>query len=159
VHNACMDKELRQLHHAVLDLTGFINQPRRDDVILKEADVSLDRALFPLLVRIERRGPIGIVELAGDVGRDYTTVSRQVSKLEKLGLVERNASQQDARVSNVAVTKKGLKITDSIDAARERLMTKVFQDWSSKDKKDLVRLLSMFVVDIADAKASSISSE
>ncbi|MDR3481195.1 MAG: MarR family winged helix-turn-helix transcriptional regulator [Burkholderiaceae bacterium] len=154
-----MDKELRKLHQAVLDLTGLINQPRRDDVILKEANVSLDRALFPLLVRIERRGPIGIVELAGDVGRDYTTVSRQVSKLEKLGLVERNTSQQDARVSNVAVTKRGLKITDSIDAARERLMNKIFQDWSSKDKKDLVRLLSMFVADITGAKASSGTSE
>ena len=46
---------------------------------------ALDRALFPLLVGIERRGPIGVGDLADLAGRDYSTVSRQVAKLESLG--------------------------------------------------------------------------
>ena len=59
--------------------------------MIREAGIALDRALFPLLVVIERRGPIGVVDLAGRVGRDYTTVSRQIAKLEGLGLIERRA--------------------------------------------------------------------
>ncbi|CAH0274106.1 hypothetical protein SRABI05_03636 [Agrobacterium fabrum] len=57
--------------------------------MVREVGIALNRALFPLLVMIERLGPIGIVDLADCVGRDYTTVSRQVSKLEEFGLVTR----------------------------------------------------------------------
>ena len=59
-----MDARLRQLHEALIDLAGMMNRPQQDDALLSEAGVALDRALFPLLVRIERRGPIGVVELA-----------------------------------------------------------------------------------------------
>jgi hypothetical protein len=41
-----MTKEIRQLHHTLIDLVG-----------------------------IERKGPIGIVELTDFAGRNYTTVS------------------------------------------------------------------------------------
>ena len=142
-----MNKELRQLHEALIDLVGLLNQPKHDDILIKEASISLDRALFPLLVIIERRGPMGIVKLAGHVGRDYTTVSRQVAKLESLDLVVRQANQDDARVNNVTITKKGQKMTDALDAARERLALPILARWDERDRKDLVRLLRKFVDD------------
>ena len=82
----------------MVDLFTLMNEPQRDDTLLKEAGVSLDRALFPLLVGIERYGPIGVVDLADKAGRDHTTISRQVTKLESLGLIERQpgAKQIDA---------------------------------------------------------------
>ena len=46
---------------------------------------------------VERLGPIGIVELADRAGRDYTTVSRQVAKLESLGLVRRREGARSPR--------------------------------------------------------------
>jgi DNA-binding MarR family transcriptional regulator len=147
MHNTHMNKELRQLHEVLVDLVGFLNQPKHDEILIKEAGISLDRALFPLLVIIERRGPMGIVKLAGHVGRDYTTVSRQVAKLESLDLVVRQANQADARVNNVTITKKGKKMTDALDAARERLALPILAKWDEKDRKDLVRLLRKFVDD------------
>ena len=88
-----MNKEVRQLHHTLVDLVGLMNLPQRDSALLQEAGVSLDRALFPLLIAIERKGPIGVVDLAELVGRDYTTVSRQVTKLDGLGLIKRRRSK------------------------------------------------------------------
>jgi len=149
VHYALIDKDLRQLHETLIDLVGLFNQPQRDSVLIREAGIQIDRALFPLLVRIERRGPLGIVELAGLVGRDYTTVSRQVTKLEALGLATREKSAEDARVSRVAVTKKGRSMTDALDVARERLARDTFANWSQPDKKNLVRLLRKFVDDFS----------
>ena len=61
---------------------------------------------FRYLFGIERFGPIGVVELADRVGRDYTTVSRQVAKLESLGLVDRRGSAMDRRVREAVVTPK-----------------------------------------------------
>jgi len=60
--------------------------PQNDEALVRDAAIPLDRALFPLLVAVERFGPIGVVDLADRVGRDYTTVSRQVARLESLGL-------------------------------------------------------------------------
>ncbi len=142
-----MNEELRQLHEVLLDLMGFFNQPQRDAMLIREAGVSLDRALFPLLVRVERRGPIGIVELAGLVGRDYTTVSRQAAKLETLGLVTRQAGRHDRRVSDVVITAAGQAMNQAIDAARERLIWPLLSQWSAQDRKDLTRLLRRLVDD------------
>src|SRR3546814_6428928 len=86
VQNAHISTQLRVLHSALIDIVSVMNRPQRDEAMVREAGISLDRALFPLLVGIERFGPIGVVEMADRVGRDYTTVSRQVAKLESMGL-------------------------------------------------------------------------
>jgi DNA-binding MarR family transcriptional regulator len=121
-----------------------MNQPQRDEAMIQEAGIKLDRALFPLLVLIERLGPIGIVELADRVGRDYTTVSRQVAKLDELGLIERRGSATDKRVRAAIVTREGKVMTDRIDAARERLARTIFQSWDAQEIDDLVRLMRKF---------------
>ncbi|GGO05282.1 transcriptional regulator [Microbispora rosea subsp. aerata] len=145
---------LRRLHGAILDLMVLMNLPSRDDDLLAEAGVSLDRALFPLLVVVERSGPIGVGELAERVGRDYTTISRQVAKLASLGLVERRPSPADARVKEAILTAEGRRVTDALDAARERLAGPVLARWSDHDLMELERLLRRWVEDMAAAKAA-----
>src|SRR5271163_1917279 len=117
---------LRLLHEALIDVVGFFNRPQNDVILLREAGVALDRALFPLLVLIERRGPLGVGELADWVGRDYTTVSRQMAKLEGLGLVARRPGKADARVTEAVVTEKGQVVSDMLDRARARLARNAF---------------------------------
>jgi DNA-binding MarR family transcriptional regulator len=140
---------VRELHAAIIDLVALMNRPQNDDVLLKEAGVSLDRALFPLVSGIERFGPIGVVDLADRAGRDHTTVSRQVAKLVELGIVERRPSETDARVNEAQLTKKGRRVTEALAAARQRLAAPLLDTWSQKDFDTLVRLLRRFVDDIA----------
>jgi DNA-binding MarR family transcriptional regulator len=144
VRNTHIRQFLRPLHETLIDLVGLINRPQNDAVLLRVAGVSLDRALFPLLVRIQRRGPIGVGELADLVGRDYTTVSRQVAKLESLELISRQPGKSDRRVTEAVVTEKGQAVSELFDAARERLAGRALADWSEQDLKDLTRLLRRF---------------
>jgi len=141
VHNTRMKDDLRQLHEALLDIVSILNEPQRDAALIAAAGISLDRALFPLLVRIERRGPIGVVALADMSGRDHTTVSRQVAKLESLGLVARKDGKADRRVREAAITRKGLAMTRALDKARHKLAAPILAAWSEADRKNLVRLL------------------
>jgi DNA-binding MarR family transcriptional regulator len=142
-----MNKEVRELHHTLVDLVGLMNRPQRDSALLQEAGVSLDRALFPLLIVVERKGPIGVVELSELVGRDYTTVSRQITKLGSLGLVSRRPAITDSRVREAVITAKGKDMTRAIDAARERMATVLFAKWSKRDLQDLARLMRRFADD------------
>ena len=150
VQNTHISEQLRALHGALLDIVGIMNRPQRDEGLVREAGIPLDRALFPLLVSIERFGPIGVVEVADRVGRDYTTVSRQVAKLESLGLVERQGSVEDRRVREAIVTSKGKAMTDLVDAARERIGRAIFATWDTDDIDELVRLTRKFADAIQD---------
>lgn len=148
VQDAHNSARIRALHMALISVVRVMNRPDVDERMVRDAGISLDRALFPLLVGIERLGPIGIVELAGGTGRDYTTVSRQVTKLEQLGLVERRAVEGDARVRAAVITPKGKVMTDAVDVARERKARELFVEWSESDIDTLVSLLQRFAGDI-----------
>jgi DNA-binding MarR family transcriptional regulator len=144
VQNTHIGKQVRELHGALIEIASQMNRPQRDEQMVREAGIALDRALFPLLVGIERLGPIGIVDLADRAGRDYTTVSRQVAKLESLSLVERKQSAADRRVNEAVITPKGKTMTDKIDAARERMALAVFASWDPEEIDELVRLMRKF---------------
>lgn len=136
-----MNKDIRDLHDALLDIIGFMSRPEPDVELMSDMSMPLERALLPLLVRIDRRGPIGVVELADLVGRDYTTVSRQVARLDELGLVVRRAGTRDKRVREAEVTELGREMADAIDRMREELVGELMADWTSAERRDLARLL------------------
>lgn len=144
VQYAHISRQLRSLHGSLISIVSAMNRPQRDEILIREAGIPLDRALFPLLVRVERLGPIGVVDMADRVGRDYTTVSRQVAKLESLGLVERRASAADRRVREAIITPKGKAMTDLVDVARERMGLAIFKTWDGREIDDLVRLMQKF---------------
>jgi DNA-binding MarR family transcriptional regulator len=134
-------QQLKDLHRSLIDIVGELNRPQRDEYMVRAAGISLEGVLFPLLVGVERIGPIGLVELADRSGRDYTTVSRQVAKLEALGLVKREANTVDRRVRKVAITPQGKAMTNRIDAARERFARAIFDSWQPQDVEALMRLM------------------
>ncbi|WP_206370428.1 MarR family winged helix-turn-helix transcriptional regulator [Solimonas marina] len=132
----------------MIDLVDEINRPRRDDRLIEEAGIPLDRALFPLLARVSRYGPIGVVELADRTGRDHTTISRQMVKLEELGLIERRASAKDKRVREAVVSPKGRDVIAALSEARERLANRILASWTEADLDQLRILLRRFADDL-----------
>ncbi|QKR99584.1 winged helix-turn-helix transcriptional regulator [Sphingomonas sp. CL5.1] len=158
VHNTLDSAALRELHGAMIDIVSVMNRPQRDEEMVRQAGIALDRALFPLLVMIERLGPIGIVDLAGRVGRDYTTVSRQVSKLEDLGLAERRENPVDRRVREAAITTRGKAMTDKVDVAREKMAREILSDWQEDEVLDLIRLMRRFADAVTRGSRASAAS-
>jgi len=123
---------------------GFLASPQRDDVLLREAGVSLDRALFPLLIRLAMGGPLGVAALADQVGRDHTTISRQLAKLESLGLIARQDGA-DRRVRTASPTPAGEAVVAAITAARRRLLSRALAGWTDADLQSLATLNRRFV--------------
>jgi len=148
VHNTHDPEILRGLHGAMIDLVDEINRPRRDDRLIEEAGIPLDRALFPLLARVGRYGPIGVVDLADRTGRDHTTISRQMARLEALGLIERRASAKDKRVREATVSEKGQAMVAALNAARERLANRILASWTDAELDQLRNLLRRFADDL-----------
>jgi DNA-binding MarR family transcriptional regulator len=148
VQDARTHDETRALHQAILEIVSVMNRPELDQTLLAEAGIGLERALFPLLVLVQRFGPIGVVDLAGRIGRDHSTISRQIARLEALGLIQRHASPSDGRQRSATVTPAGQAMVSKLDAARGRLGAFVLSDWAEKDIRDLVRLMQRFAGDL-----------
>jgi len=144
VQDTHISAQLKDLHRSLISIVSVMNRPRNDERLIAEAGVQLDQALFRLLVVIERVGPIGVVDLADRLGRDYTTISRQLAKLESMGMVMRHENAEDRRMREAVVSAKGKAVTDRLDQARERLAREIFQDWTAEDITDLVRLMRKF---------------
>ena len=137
-------RNLDGLVSALIDLIGFLSSPQRDDLLLREAGIALDRALFPLLVRLGAQGPSSVAALADRVGRDHTTVSRQLAKLESLALIERSEDRDDRRRRAARLTDAGRKTVQAIAAARHRLLSKALAHWSEADLAALATLNRRF---------------
>lgn len=135
---------LREFDNAFRDVAAALEKAQRDEALGGEAGTKLDRALFPLLSAITRFGPFGVVELAERVGRDYTTVSRQVARLESLGLVKRREKANDLRVHEVVVSRSGKAMAERVSAARERVAAAVFESWDPKEVTVLALLMRRF---------------
>jgi DNA-binding MarR family transcriptional regulator len=144
VQDTHISAQLKDLHRSLISIVSVMNRPRNDERLIAEAGVHLDQALFRLLVVIERVGPIGVVDLADRLGRDYTTISRQVSRLERMEMVIRHENSEDRRMREAVVSPKGKAVTDRIDQARERLAQGILQDWTAEDITELVRLMRRF---------------
>jgi len=134
---------LEKLGSALIDILSVLNSPQRDSVLLREADVDIDRALFPLLVAIGVRGPLTVGVLADLVGRDHTTVSRQLAKLKQLKLIA-PLNAPDRRQNAAKLTSEGEKVVAKIARARRRLLSRVLSEWSEPDRASLAELMRRF---------------
>ena len=148
-------RDFAALAAAFADLTANLNQPQLHNRVLEEARVELDAALARVLVKVERIGAVGLVELADQMGRDHTTISRQVAKLVELGLVERRESEEDRRVSKAVVTTKGGRIARAVAAAHARIVLPAFDAWSDRDFAEITRLMRRLADDVAQLKETA----
>jgi DNA-binding MarR family transcriptional regulator len=154
VHSARMSHWSDDLHAVFLQLNGYMNRPDLDAAFLALADVKLDRALYPLLLRIGYAEPISVVDLAGLVGRDHSTVSRQVAKLERLGLVERHVVPDDQRIRLLKPSAAGRDMLVTFSKVRRRFFDKRLGDWTAKERNLLLGLLQRLAASIAEKVSS-----
>lgn len=143
-----------QIHRLLMGFANFVNRIDVDARLLAASDVKLDRALFPLLSRLSLYGPMTTVDLANLVGRDHSTVSRQIAKLETLGLVDRLPDPNDARARLLQPSKEGRALLERIAQVRRSWIEQHFCDWSVRDRDQLITLMERVMASNSPASDS-----
>jgi len=139
-----------ELYGSLFEIVSFFTRPKQDKLLVQKAGVSLDTALFPLVMRIARAGSLGIVELAEQVDRDHSTVSRQVDKLVSLGLVVHADAVVDKRMRKVSLSDAGDAIVEKIAATRRTMMREALKDWDEQELAALQTSLAHLAQTIRD---------
>ncbi|GHJ14073.1 MULTISPECIES: MarR family winged helix-turn-helix transcriptional regulator [unclassified Micromonospora] len=101
----------------------------------------LDRAAYVILRHLDDAGPQNVSALAARLNLDGSTVTRQVSALQRDGLIARTPDPADGRGTVITATPAGLQRMAAVRAARTRLYGEMLSAWSDDDRDTLAELL------------------
>lgn len=82
-----------------------------------------------------------MAELAGKIGRDKSTVTALVKKLEGLGYVQKERSAEDSRIVYVSLTQKGISLKPVFDRISDNIIETFYKGIPDNDKDELLRIL------------------
>ncbi len=94
-----------------------------------------------LSVLYENDGKLPMKDIARMIGRDKSTVTPLISKLEKLGYVKKEKCETDKRVTYIVLTEKGKKIETVFKATSKKLIETVYEGFTEEEEETLLRLL------------------
>ena len=144
-----------ELHDLERELTRFWRRSRVSSTsIATEVHPDLDVASYTVLVTIsdlERSLPGGVraIDVADTLGLHKSTMSRNIAVLERLGLLTREPSPEDARARILTITEPGRSSLDTAISARRARVSSILGRWSADDVRGLARLLGQLNDDLA----------
>jgi DNA-binding MarR family transcriptional regulator len=109
-----------------------------------ELHPDLDGAAYGLLALLQDAGPQRASDLVARLGLDKSTVSRQVTSLVALGLVDRSADPEDGRALVLTPSAEGSARLARIREARRARWEADMAGWPVEDVARLAELLGRF---------------
>lgn len=88
-------------------LMRLCEQTRKDTTrIYKEHRLAFEAKWFPVLYVLSRKGPLGVIELADEIGYAHPSVIALIKEMQKQKLVKSTASKHDGRKRMLSLTPK-----------------------------------------------------
>lgn len=115
---------------------------------LETTGVRCEQAGAHVLARLELLGPVRLTDLAHALGLDPSSVSRQVSALERAGWVVREKDPDDQRAQRLNLTPKGNEVVAVVRRAREQALQTLTPGWTAQDLDDLTSRLARLNTDL-----------
>jgi DNA-binding MarR family transcriptional regulator len=114
----------------------------------------MDAAGYALISQIELATAAGRTglrasEIAQALGLDKSTVSRGITQLETLGLIERVGDPADGRARLLRLTTEGAARFGAMRAQRQAQFQAILDRWDTADLADLARLLGRLNTDFS----------
>jgi DNA-binding MarR family transcriptional regulator len=109
---------------------------------------TLDTGSFWLLKTLGANGAMRVTDLATCTNLDPSTVSRHVTQLHRVGLIERTPDPDDRRAQRVQASSLGLRQLDAALRTRLAVLERTLDSWEPEDVRELDRLLTRFARDI-----------
>ena len=116
----------------------------RSEELARQVHPDIDGTAYVLLATVASTGGMRASELAARFGVDKGAISRQVARLEQLGLVTRAADPDDRRALVIGTTSEGQRRVEAAVARRRERFRARLSDWTDDDVEQLADLLSRY---------------
>jgi DNA-binding MarR family transcriptional regulator len=118
---------------------GLLNASCCDECCGEQVSMVQSHILF----EIRRIGSPSMQRVAEELGMDVTTFSRQAKGLEGRGLIVRQVSPDDRRVSLLGLTDEGEQVLVKIDRFMVDRLGRIFSHMSAFEQETVVRSLGL----------------
>ncbi|MGA1872209.1 MAG: MarR family winged helix-turn-helix transcriptional regulator [Thermoplasmatota archaeon] len=121
--------------HSVGRLLAHIHKRTRRYMSTRLAHYGIGGPTYGFLFHLYKKDGISESEITRHMLVDKATTTRALSKLEKLGYVERHQDPQDRRVYKVFLTSKARSIEPDLDKIREEWVHLVLGDFDASERR------------------------
>ena len=133
---------------AILSLISKIHE-KGHRFIIEELKNNGAEGLVPshgdILVCLYKNGKMTMKDIANSIHRTKPTVTVLVDKLEKLGYLKREASDEDSRSTNIVLTQKGEDFQATFEKISKNLNEMLYKNLSDKEIEILEELLKKII--------------
>lgn len=119
---------------------GLLNEQCCDNCCGQELSLVQSHILY----EINRQHNPSMQEVAGALGMDITTFSRQVKTLVDKGMVIKTPHPADNRINILSLTQNGLEIENNINLTVNRQLHAVLSTMSEFEKETVIRSIKLF---------------
>ena len=154
VQSARTEQSERMLADIEQELSALFRRSRSASLRLaRRVHPDMDAAGYALISQIELgtssgRAGVRASDVALALGLDKSTVSRGITQLENLGLIERVGDPDDGRARLLRLTASGADSFDAMRAQRQTEFRAILDRWNPTDLADLGRLLARLNADL-----------
>jgi DNA-binding MarR family transcriptional regulator len=149
------DTSLSELASALNDLYRLSGSPRFHEETVKATRVQVSRSGLRFLSLVADEGPISTTRLASALDLSQPTASRTLQQLEADGLVARQASRSDGRVSYYLATTKGRRALERVHAFHVSQLAAALSDVDPGRRADLAGAVTELVRRLRPAPAAA----
>jgi DNA-binding MarR family transcriptional regulator len=132
-------KSIREELQVFVRRFGLLNASCCDECCGEQVSMVQSHILF----EIRRMGCPSMQQVAEELGMDVTTFSRQAKSLEGKGLITRQVSPDDRRVSLLGLTDGGGEVLKKIDRYMAATLERVFSHMSDFERDTVARSLEL----------------
>ena len=130
-----------ELASALRFLIARLARQQRRAAAVEPHDLTPSR--LAALASLARRGPLTLRELATVEGVQSPTMTRIVTKLEELGLVDKTEDPSDRRATRLAVTEEASRLLADVRTRESAFLALRLADMGVHERRQLVRALPL----------------
>ncbi|MGN7296407.1 MarR family winged helix-turn-helix transcriptional regulator [Ferdinandcohnia sp. SAFN-114] len=130
---------LRSLFQMIVRRFGFLNEQCCENCCGEEISLLQSHILY----EIKRQNDPSMQEVAGALGIDITTFSRQIKTLVDKELVKKTPHPDDNRVNILSLTKKGETMEINIDEEMNHYLSQILSHLSEYERESVIRSVKL----------------
>lgn len=136
------DNWLVELSRALTSMNRRTRSASFHEDVAARAGVKLKGPLLGVLFRIRDLQPVRISTVADAMGYERSTVSRQVTELVKLGLLDRQRDERDGRATLLALSNVGASTVTEVQQSWLAVLGEATEGWSAAERHSFLESLA-----------------
>lgn len=133
------NNNLRGMFQMVVRRFGFLNDQCCENCCGQEVTTMQSHILY----EVSRQTDPSMQDVAGALGLDITTFSRQVKTLVEKDLIKKTPHPNDNRVNILSLTSKGKTVEENINNEMNNYLNQILSDLSDYEKESVVRSIKL----------------